>query len=279
MDPWLEAADIWPDFHDRFASEISIILNQTLPAPYYARLEMRPEIGVIDDEEGTAYRHRLVPDVTVVQPAAAGHAAGGTVALAAPREEISQYVEIVAPDDEGRHASIEIRDPRRGHRLVTLIEVLSPANKTTGVDRQSYLRKYEEIYGSEASLIEIDLLRAGNRILHNFHVQHDLAKLTPPPDYIVLVNRGWARGSSGGRWQLFPVMLRQPLPVIPVPLREGDTEARLDLQFALNRAYDGGPYRRGAVDYSRPPHPPLKNEDLSWAREQFSRATNVPQAR
>lgn len=101
MDPWLEAADIWPDFHDSFAAEIRNVLNHTLPDPYYARLEMRSEIGVVDHEEGTAYRHRLVPDVTVVQPAAAVHAAGGAVALAAPRDEISQYVEIVAPDDEG----------------------------------------------------------------------------------------------------------------------------------------------------------------------------------
>lgn len=86
---------------------------------------------------------------------------------------------------------------------------------------------------------------------------------------------GWARGSAGGRWQLFPVTLRQPLPVIPVPLREGDAEARLDLQFALNQACDGGPYRRGAVDYSRPPHPPLNNDDASWARELLDKPANA----
>lgn len=273
MDPWLEAADIWPDFHDAFAAEIRNVLNRTLPAPYYARLEMRPEIGVIDDEETTAYRHRLVPDVTVVEPAGASSRSGGAIALVQPREEISQYVEIIAPDEPGRHTSIEIRDPRRGHRLVTLMEILSPANKTPGVDRQSYLHKHEEVYGSEASLIEIDLLRGGRRILHNLFVEADVAALKPPPNYLVLVNRSWTRGNGAGRWQVFPVVLRESLPVIPVPLREGEPEVPLDLQFAFNRSYDGGPYRRGAVDYSRPPHPPLNNDDASWSRELLDRGT------
>ncbi|MBV8077286.1 MAG: DUF4058 family protein, partial [Planctomycetaceae bacterium] len=52
MDPYLEAPYIWPDFHDRLASEISGHLNQTLPNPYYARLEMRQELGIV--EEGKA---------------------------------------------------------------------------------------------------------------------------------------------------------------------------------------------------------------------------------
>ncbi len=47
LDPYLEAPDIWPDFHDRLASTLSAILNTLLPAPYYARLQKRPELGVI----------------------------------------------------------------------------------------------------------------------------------------------------------------------------------------------------------------------------------------
>lgn len=59
MDPYLEASDIWPDFHDALAAQIRGELNRTLPAPYYARLEMRPEIGVIGDDS----RRRIVPDI------------------------------------------------------------------------------------------------------------------------------------------------------------------------------------------------------------------------
>src|SRR5262249_38963893 len=49
MDPYLEAPDIWPDLHDALAGEIRAALNNSLPAPYYARLEMRPEVGIVDE--------------------------------------------------------------------------------------------------------------------------------------------------------------------------------------------------------------------------------------
>ena len=65
MDPWLEAPAIWPDLHDALASEIRAELNQALPQPYYARLEMRPEIGIAEEE---GVRRRIVPDVSVVEP-------------------------------------------------------------------------------------------------------------------------------------------------------------------------------------------------------------------
>ena len=45
MDPYLEAPDIWPDFHHAVAGQISSELNRRLPPPGYGRLKMRPEVG------------------------------------------------------------------------------------------------------------------------------------------------------------------------------------------------------------------------------------------
>jgi hypothetical protein len=59
MDPYLENPVTWPDFHDAMANEIRIELNKTLPAPFYAHLQRRPELGVVL-EGGTL--HRIVPD-------------------------------------------------------------------------------------------------------------------------------------------------------------------------------------------------------------------------
>jgi hypothetical protein len=272
MDPWLEAADIWPDFHDSFASEIRAVLNTTLPPPYYARLQMRPEIGVVDDEAGTVYRRRVVPDVTVVESRRAGEATAATAVVAMPRTEVSDHLEITVPDEGGRHLSVEVRDPRRRHRLVTFIEIISPANKIAGADRESYLEKHAEVFASDASLIEIDLLRGGQRLLPNLRVKRRLSKLKPPPDYLALVNRAWTRGEGLGTWQVFTISLRQMLPVIAVPLRMGDGEISLDLQHVFNRAYDAGPYQRGAIDYDSPPHPPLTESDYAWARQRLSAA-------
>ena len=55
---------------------------------------------------------------------------------------------------------LEIRDVGTG-KLVTVIEVLSPTNKSHGAGRKKYCKNRNRIFDSNTSLIEIDLLRAG----------------------------------------------------------------------------------------------------------------------
>jgi hypothetical protein len=43
MNPYLEAPDIWPDFHQAIAVARSALLNSQLPLPFYARLQRQPE--------------------------------------------------------------------------------------------------------------------------------------------------------------------------------------------------------------------------------------------
>ena len=50
-----------------------------------------------------------------------------------------------------------------GAALVTLIEIASPSNKRPGPDRRSYEAKQQDILQSDTSLVEIDLLRSGER--------------------------------------------------------------------------------------------------------------------
>jgi hypothetical protein len=266
MDPYLEAADIWPDFHDALAGEIRGILNQALPAPYYARLEMRPEVGVV--EEGQAFR-RIVPDVAVARRPGVQGDAGRVAVLNGPRTTISESLELEIPSDPMRHAMVEIRDPSRGHELVTLIEIVGPSNKQAGPDRQAYLRKQREVLDSSASLIELDLLRTGERLLVYRELELFIDQLDPRPDHLVLVNRAWRRLEGAMAYQIFPIVLTEPLPCIPVPLRQGQDEVPLDLQFVFNRAYDSGPYRRGAVDYSHPPQPPPPEKLADWLEQRL----------
>lgn len=166
----------------------------------------------------------------------------------------------------GDQSHVEIRNASRGHNLVTLIEILSPSNKAPGKDRDSYFLKQMEVLASDASLVEIDLLRGGERPVAALEVETLLDSLEPPADYVVVVNRAWNRRN----FQLFPATLREWLPCFPVPLKEKEPEILLDLQSVFNRVYDGGPYRRGAVDYSQPPSPPLTGEDAAWAAERVA---------
>lgn len=68
-----------------------------------------------------------------------------------------------------------------------------------------------------------------------------------------------------GRVGVWPLGLRQNLPIIPVPLRAPDADAQLDLQAALHDIYDRARYR--TYIYDGLPVPPLAPEDEVWARE------------
>lgn len=264
MDPYLEDPGLWPDFHDALAGEIRIVLNQTLPEPYYAQLGVREELGIVG--EGT--RRRVIPDISIERSASrtTSPPAETVAVLDAPRTSVGPSVEVVIGLDREEVNFVEIRDARSEHEVVTLIEILSQSNKRPGPDRDKYVQKRNEVLASRTSLVEIDLLREGDRSWHGPEVYGRIFEFDPHPEYLALINRAWKRADNLA-FQLFPIYLKEPLPVIDVPLREGEDEATLDLQYVVQRTYDGGPYRRGAVNYSLPPVPPLPGELQSWAAD------------
>jgi hypothetical protein len=266
MDPYLEAPDIWPDFHDRLATILSALLNDQLPAPYYARLQKRPEMGIL---LGTGVSRRVVPDVSVLhrtlseaQSAYDTSRAGGAALLERPRARPSAGVDVRVDVAPLQHHFVEILDAERGHQLVTLIEIVSPANKRPGPDRRVYEAKQQDVLASDANLIELDLLRGGRRLLPYPDLVAAVDALAP--DYLVLLNRSTLRQGYSMDYTRYPVRLREPLPCIPVPLAGQDPDVLLDLQVAANRVYREGPYRR-MVDYGAEPDPPLTEEDAAWA--------------
>ena len=87
----------------------------------------------------------------------------------------------------------------------------------------------------------------------------------PDCAYSVLVSRAERRPEA----DFWPIGLRSPLPTVPVPLRAGDGDARLDLRAILDRVYDESGYP--FYLYQREPDPPLTGEDAAWARTLISR--------
>lgn len=63
----------------------------------------------------------------------------------------------------------------------------------------------------------------------------------------------------GTRSELYPIGLWERLPVIRTPLRDSDEDVLLDLQSALDEAYETGAYED--LDYHQPLDPPLSAED------------------
>ena len=154
-------------------------------------------------------------------------------------------------DDETHERRLEIRTRSTG-KLVTVIEVLSPANKTPGAEGQrSFLAKRDEITSSKAHWVEIDLLRAGQTM--------PVRKRLEPHEYCVHVSPVELRPKG----RVWPIRLQSPLPVVGIPLRKPDADAPLDLQKALEMVYDRGAYDL-KLDYTKPPVPALPPALARW---------------
>ena len=124
-------------------------------------------------------------------------------------------------------------------RLVTLIEILSPANKVSlGSVRVS--RATHRVVQTRTHLLEIDLLRGGTRI--------ELLAQPPAAPYYVYLSRTERRPYT----QIWPIALHHRLPVMPVPLLQPDPDVVLDLQAAVNACFALVGYER-LQEYNSPP--------------------------
>jgi hypothetical protein len=63
---------------------------------------------------------------------------------------------------------------------------------------------------------------------------------------------------------MYRASLRERLPIIRIPLRETDADARLDIQELIDKAYENGGYDL-EIDYRVDPFPPLQGDDADWA--------------
>jgi hypothetical protein len=241
MNPYLEQADVREDFHTNFITHSQALLSGQVGPSYYVKVEVHLILHELSAEE-----RRLIGkgDVGLSLTNKPAPGVSGTTSSAAPFRLTLPGVEIE------RHRFLEIRD-RRDRKVVTIVELLSPSNKT-GADREDYLIKRRRVLSSPTHLVEIDLRRGGLR--------PDAGAL-PACDYYVLVSRQEARPMA----DLWPIRLRDTLPVVPIPLAAPDPDVALDLKQALDRAYDDAGY--GKYIYSETPEPPLSAEDAAWAKQ------------
>ena len=241
MDPYLEPH--WPGLHTQLAALATAQLNGRLPDDLVARPEERVAIGSVEE-----YGRGVAGDVVVYQPDSTGMDPGeGGLAISAPfklvadAEPLTERIVRIIRADDGQ--------------LVTVIEFISPANKV-GAGLDEYRQKRDELLGGGVHVVEVDLIRRGNwRRLLRPH----LSPAEADAPYRVTIRVGRRHTAY-----LYPISVRQPLPGIPIPLRPGDAEVKLDLQALLDQAYAAGRYGR-TLDYTQPPDPALDEDDAVWA--------------
>jgi hypothetical protein len=246
MNPYLEQEDAWHDFHERFIPLLATILGSQLRPRYIVKIDEHVYVHALATKSRRSVGRA---DVSVGYGRGAAKPLRRT-ATSVGLLEAPARVSLPAVDQE-RLSYVEVRD-RRTRELVTVIELLSPANKRPGPDREQYLAKRMEVLNGPVHLVEIDLLRAGAPMP---------ARGRPKCVYSILVSRVERRPDA----DFWPVLLRQRLPEIPVPVRSPDADARVDLQAALDRIYDDAGY--ADYIYDGTPRPRLSGKDAIWAHQ------------
>jgi hypothetical protein len=157
--------------------------------------------------------------------------------------------------EEHAEELVEVRQRGDG-RLVTLIDLATPTNKTSRQGREAYLNRRREAKSQGASLVEIDLVLRGQPLLE--YSREGL----PDWDYAVTVTRA----SQPERYEIYTATLQKRLPRFKLPLATDDRDTVLDLQAAFARSYDQGGFS-GKIDYEKDPATPLDDDDEKWVSD------------
>jgi Protein of unknown function (DUF4058) len=244
MDPYIENPALWSDFHNDLAAEIRAQLNRCIQPRYFARLTPYVTYEVVE----VGQVHGVRPDVGVwhLQPLSGEPQASVATMAPAPVESL------VALEIPLRLHRVEIRTTT-AQQLVTVIEILSPVNKRPSHEAYlAYQRKRRDFLRSEVHLLEIDLLRGGDR--------PPLERPVPSAPYYVMLSRAERRP----RVDVWPIQLMDRLPVLPVPLMEPDPDVLCDLGVAVASVYERGAYA-SQIDYRQPPPLlPLSKTETDW---------------
>lgn len=250
MDPYLEGYQ-WPDVHQRLASQISRQIAPLISPNYVVRFS----VTMLYDQVLTQELGVMYPDVEIMRPYRPSPAEGfeyesdSSVAVASPAMTIP--LPIATPM---RSVTTEIRDVAR-NQLVTAIEVISPANKREP-GMSTYLAKRDEVRAANVHLLELDFIRRGKRLWSDEHI--------PPTPYLAVLMR-----ARRVRAEVWPISLRERLPVLPIPLRAPDSDVPLDLQLAFDTIYDEARYDLTIAYDAPPPEPTLSDEDAAWVMERL----------
>lgn len=241
MDPYLEERSLWPDIHIRLINNIAEALQVQVRPKYVARIGERIELAEL--------RRGYIPDVMLVEPPRLREAA---LAYAGPL--VADEPQTMAfLDEERRVPYLEIIYRETGD-VVTLIEVLSPANKV-GEGRKQYLQKQAELLNTQANLVEIDLLSGSMTTLARAF------EIRSPQDWRYMVNI--SRPHQRSQLEIYAIPLRDRLPRCRIPLRPEDADVVLDLPAVFTRCYDVGGYDL-LIDYQKAPPVALNPDENAW---------------
>jgi len=254
LDPFMELQDRWQSLHGWFIRKLA---EQTMPKAEALGCWIDVERVVYQPDPEGEFFCLGVPDDYVAERTFAESGVGGTVALAQPKAVHELEYD---PEDPAafRQDYLVVRDAENYRRVLAVVEVLSPANKS-GSYKPRYREKRASYMSSKAHFMEMDFLRGGENPARKL-----FPELAPTPYFIYVARkRPMGRCDEG-----YPIRLQDPLPVIGLPIGPPRPDLALDLPAAYEAAHK---LTAGARDvrYSQEavPPPALTSEDAARVRE------------
>jgi hypothetical protein len=191
----------------------------------------------------------IFPDIEVsrTQPEPALQPAGAGLPVIEATVVIDEWD--AEEDEEDQESAIFVREART-EQLVTVIEILSYSNKTSGDEKRArYLLKRRTLLRSGIHLVEVDLLRWGQRVTAGL----------PNKPYHILVSRGDDRPHT----RVWSFGLDEPIPAAPLPLIAPGEQVPIPLQEAFDVIYQARGFRH-RLEYGREPEGPLRAAERAY---------------
>ncbi|OQY56931.1 MAG: hypothetical protein DRR08_22195 [Candidatus Parabeggiatoa sp. nov. 2] len=245
MDPYLERPSLWVQVHASLIVDIQRFLTPLLRPRYNVAIEQHTYLTFLPPNE----QRSGIPDILLASPI---DEADEDIAVATVPMVTRPLVSELPMPKVVTEVFLEVRDAVN-QEVITVIEILSPANKIGREGRSQYERKRLKVLASFTNLVEIDLIRAGKPFP---------MKVKQASDYRIVVSRGWQRPKA----DIYLFGVREKIPDFPIPLQEDETEPVLPLNKILHELYDLGGYDL-AINYRQKPEPALAGEDAKWATQ------------
>ena len=159
--------------------------------------------------------------------------------------------------EEHTEQFIEIRQRTDG-RMVTLVDIVSPANKTSDVGRRVFLEKRRDARANRSNIVQVELVLPGQPLLDYAH------EGVVDWDYGVTVTRC----NKPDHFEIYTATLQKRLPRFRLPLASDDRDTVVDLQAAFIRSFDQGDFA-SQIDYGKDPSLRLTDEQRTWIDERL----------
>ncbi len=158
-------AGTFHDFHMAWITHLKEALNAgPLPSDYYAQGDAQGEQHMGRKIADVLTLHASDPDQSLTPPQPPD---GGAVAVAEAPPRVSRTL-VLAPSPTRLRRTVTIRHTN-GHRIVALIEILSPGNKAGADAVVEFVRKAKDAIRAGIHLVVIDLLPPGRHDPQGMH--------------------------------------------------------------------------------------------------------------